>query len=195
MEIGRVLRLAKAHVFVNGRCASACILVLAGGTYRSAHPNTVGIHRGRLTEKRDGKIADVVIENNEKARAALSSAEEKTEEYFSEMGLPHSAFEAMQAVAPNRIRWLDGEDAAKLGLTGFDETYLSSYSKDILSRYRVSRTDLVRRSDDVLTRCEEHVREHSAFIACYKQQIVAPDGTPQADALSASKATAATPNP
>jgi hypothetical protein len=193
MEIGRVLRLAKAHVFVNGRCASACILVLAGGVNRSAHANAVGIHRGRLTEKRDGKIADVAMENNDKARAILSSAEEKAEEYFSEMGLPHSVFEAMQAVAPNQVRWLNSDDALKLGLVGFDESYLASYSKDILSRYRVSTVDLVRRSNNVLTHCEEHVREHSAFIACYKQQILSPEETPLSDAVPASKAAALTP--
>ena len=50
IEIGRIVRAVRAHVFVRGRCASACTYVLAGGVVRGvARDHAVGIHSPRLT--------------------------------------------------------------------------------------------------------------------------------------------------
>ena len=77
MNIGRLLRAGKAHVFVTGQCASACIFVLAAGVIRGAPAYTVGIHRGRLTatDPKTGGTREIDVAKDANAARTLERFE------------------------------------------------------------------------------------------------------------------------
>lgn len=175
MRIGRMLRHARAHVFVVKRCASACILAYAGGVYRDALPGTLGIHRGRITAAgAQERLVDVDPGASPVARMLLTDAEAQMQEHLLEMGMQAQLFDAMQAVDPHDMRWLDAAEAASLGLTGFDPVYLGERAKDMQVRYGIAEDEYVRRSRGVLSRCADLAAQHAAFIACYRKQLLSP---------------------
>lgn len=175
MQIGRMLRHARAHVFVTGQCASACILAYIGGVYRDAVSGSLGIHRGRITVALPtGRVNDLDPSSSPVARQFLSDAEAQTQDHMSEMGMPPSLFEAMQAVSPQSMRWLNSEEAAQLGLTGFDAAYLAERSTLLSARYGIPAAEYARRAGTVLPHCAEVAARHPAFVACYRKQLLAP---------------------
>ncbi|MGE5525699.1 MAG: hypothetical protein ACM3SS_18435 [Rhodospirillaceae bacterium] len=175
MQIGRMLRHAKAHVFVVKRCASACIFAYVGGVYRDALPGTLGIHRGRVTATLEqGKVVDVDPGASPVARMFLSDAEAQVQEHLFEMGAPPALFDAMQAVGPRDMRWLSAQDAAQLGLVGFDPSYLAERAHEMQARYGMPEDELVRRTATVLPQCADSAARHAAFIACYRRQLLSP---------------------
>ena len=175
MRIGRMLRYAKAHVFVVKRCASACIFAYVGGVFRDARPGALGIHRGRITRAmQSGKSVDVDPRASPVAQRFLTDAEAQTQEHLQEMGMPPALFEAMQAVSSHDMRWLSAEEAADLGLTGFDPEYLAARSAEMQAKYGLSQEEYVRRSHTVLERCGDLSDQHSAFVKCYRTQLLSP---------------------
>lgn len=175
MEIGRMLRHAKAHVFVTRRCASACIFAYAGGVYRDALSGSLGIHRGRITATvEQGRVVELDPATSPVARQFLTDAEAQMQVHLVDMGLPAPLFDAMQAVPPRAMRWLSAEEAAQLGLTGFDAGYLADRARELQARYGIPEAEYVRRSEAVLARCADAAARHSAFIACYRKQLLAP---------------------
>jgi len=174
MQIGRMLRHAKAHVFVTKRCASACIFAYVGGVYREALPGTLGIHRGRVTATvEQGRIVDVDPGASPVARMFLTDAEAQMQDHLYEMGMPSGLFDAMQAVSPKSMRWLSTDEATSLGLIGFDAAYLADRAKEMQARYGVSEEEYVRRSRGVLPHCADLAGEHASFIACYRKELLA----------------------
>lgn len=173
MQIGRMLRHARAHVFVTKRCASACVFAYAGGVYRSALPETLGIHRARLTTTRDGKTVDIDIDKSPAASQFFMDAEAQIAHHIEEMGLSRDLIDAMQAVAPQSMRWLTADEAKGFGLVGFAPAYLQERARMLRSRYSIPEHELPARSATVLERCAESVDQHPAFIACYRKQLLA----------------------
>ncbi len=175
MEMGRVLRHARAHVFVTGRCASACVFAYVGGVYRDAVSGSLGIHRGKVTATREeGRVVEVDQQKSPVARLFFADAEARMQVHLLEMGLPDALFEAMRAVPASTMRWLNADEAAELGLTGFDPGYLAERAPAVQLRYGVAANDFVRRTDGVLARCGELAAQQSAFIACYRRQLLTP---------------------
>jgi ATP-dependent protease ClpP protease subunit len=175
MQIGRMLRYAKAHVFVTKRCASACIFAYVGGVYRDALPGTLGIHRGRVTATvEQGRVVDVDPGASPVAKMFLSDAEAQMQDHLLEMGMPTPLFDAMQAVSAKSMRWLTTDEAAELGLTGFDPEYLAERAKEMQTRYGIPEGEYVRRSRTVLSHCADLAGQHAAFIACYRKQLLSP---------------------
>lgn len=175
MQIGRMLRHAKAHVFVTRRCASACILAYMGGVYRDAVSGSLGIHRGRITVAlAQGRVVDLDPGTSPVARQFLTDAEAQTQEHLAEMGMPASLFDVMQAVPPQSMRWLSSEEAQQLGLTGFDAAYLAERAPELRTRYGIPEEDYERRTQAVLPGCLEAAVQHSAFVACYRKRLLAP---------------------
>lgn len=173
MEMGRLAREARAHVFVKGTCRSACVFLLAGAVYRDARAFSIGIHRGRITRFVPGK-GDVVVdvETNPDARGVLEVAEREARDYFEEMGMPARLFEEMQKVPTNTIKLLRLDEAMALGLQGFDAKYLERQATTIAPRFGLSREQLVQRTARVRERCEQELGDSGKFLACYRPLIL-----------------------
>lgn len=117
MEIGRMAREAKAHAFVRGRCASACVFILAGSVVRAAPDGAVGIHRPRITRQVKG-VGEVNVDlaSTPKAAEFLEDANRRMRAYLGEMGMPDTLFEAMMSIPANSTRFLSRGELAEFGL-------------------------------------------------------------------------------
>lgn len=172
MEIGRLARAARAHIFVAGRCSSACVLLFAAGAVRGAASGTLGIHQGRVTRfVRDVGRQDVRVEADEQARLFLELADRRTEEYLGEMGMPPSLYAASRAVPPDRVRWLDAAEIADYGLSGFDPGYRASRAPAGAVRYGIDEEEFVRRSRWVADACRADAVTVASFSACYRRVL------------------------
>lgn len=172
MEIGRLARAARAHVFVAGRCSSACVLLFAGGAVRGAAAGMLGIHRGRVTRfVRDVGRQDVRVDTDEKARQFLELADRRTDEYLAEMGMPPSLFAAFLAVPSDRVRWLDAADIAQYGLAGMEPAYAASRAVAGAVRYGIGEDEFIRRSRETAEACRGDAATLAAFSACYRRVL------------------------
>ncbi|QWD61821.1 ATP-dependent Clp protease proteolytic subunit [Polynucleobacter sp. MWH-UH25E] len=176
MKIGEILRANKAHVFVTGQCASACIFVLASGVVRAAPAYTVGIHRGRITKSdANAKILEEIdVKTNPQAREMLERFEKAVPVYFAQMGMPPDLFQAMQSHQFKGVYRLSTEEITFYGLSGFEQNYLDARAQQfekLQGPYHMDKDELHRRSLKVASRCAEFDQKHTAFINCYKQVL------------------------
>ena len=176
MKIGEILRTNKAHVFVTGQCASACIFVLASGVVRAAPAYTVGIHRGRITKSDvNAKILEEIdVKTNPQAREMLERFEKAVPVYFAQMGMPPDLFQAMQSHQFKGVYRLSTEEITFYGLSGFEQNYLDARAQQfekLQGPYHMDKDELHRRSLKVASRCAEFDQKHTAFISCYKQVL------------------------
>lgn len=173
IAIGRLLREMHAHVFVTGRCASACVFVLAGGVVRSARPYTVGVHRGKMVAKaRPNAAPGSGGPSEERLREMLANAEQSASRYLVEMGLPPTAFDTMQSIANDRVRWLSLEETDQLGLTGYDSDWLRRQSAELEADLSVKPPVFLERLGTAHRACEPENRKQEDFVACYKAHLL-----------------------
>jgi hypothetical protein len=171
IEIGRIVRAAKAHVFVRGRCASACVYVLAGGVVRGvARDRAIGIHSPRLTTFVKGLgVVDINAATSKTAAAALAAGNKRSREYFAEMGAPDALFDAMMATPSDQTRYLDLAELPELGIVGIDPAYLAEYGPRAAKAYRIPEEELVRR---ILATPEKCMTDPGAtFVSCYRRVL------------------------
>lgn len=172
IAMGRLARQHNAHIFVRGTCRSACVFLLAGAVYRDARAFALGIHRARITRTVPGVgEVDVDLKNDAPARELLAFADSEARDYLAEMGVP-KLFDAMQKVPASEMRLLRSDEAAELGLLGFDAAYLERQFDAAKRRYGISRENLVERAGRVRDRCEPELNDPSKFVACYRPVIL-----------------------
>lgn len=172
MNIGRLLRASKAHVFVTGQCASACIFILASGVMRGASAYTVGIHRGRLTatDPKTGATREIDIGKNTDAARALQKYEGMASAYFTEMGMPPELFAAMQSHQLKGVFRLNDTELTFYGLSGYDQAYFEERARMFASldgAYRMDSTELARRVSKVASHCAKFDEKSAEFVSCY----------------------------
>lgn len=171
IEIGRMVRAAKAHVFVRGRCASACVYVLAGGVVRGvARDRAIGIHSPRLTTFVKGLgVVDINAATSKTAAAALAAGNKRSREYFAEMGAPDALFAAMMATPSDQTRYLDLAELPELGIVGIDPAYLAEYGPRAAMAYRIPEEELARR---ILATPEKCMTDAGiTFVSCYRRVL------------------------
>ena len=174
MEIGRLARSAKAHTFVRGRCASACVFIFAGGVVRSS-PNggaAVGIHRPRLTGFVKGLgVVDINTASNQNAANALEVSNRLSEVFLREMGMPDALYKAMMATPSEQMRYLDAAELSALGLAGFDAAYREARAPAAAARYGVSAQEFVQRTMSVQDKCLAEKTTAHEFVQCYRRVL------------------------
>lgn len=164
VAMGRLLRAYAAEVYVDSdhRCASACILVLAGGVTRTAFTGgQLYIHRPFFDAS---MFAGLSFDASQRKYAALTSGVQK---YLSEMGLADDLFHSMMRVPSNDSQMLEHEYAERVSLLGNDPAY------DEWIRARASQRhglEFVRRLDEYM-RCVNLVDEESRCRARLGLQI------------------------
>lgn len=173
MEIGRIVRAAKAHVLVRVRCASACVYILAGGVVRGvARDRAIAIHKPRLTTFVKGiGLVDVNAASNPRAAQALEAGDRRSREYFKEMGMPDSLYTAMMAAPSDQTRYLELAELPALGLAGVDPAYRVARAGAAAARYRISEDDFVRRTDEVAQKCLVDKLSGRDLVRCYSRVL------------------------
>jgi len=173
MEVGRIVRAAKAHVFVRVRCASACVYILAGGVVRgAARDRAIGIHSPRLTTFVKGiGVVDINSGSNPNAAKALAAGNLQSQEYFSEMGLPESFYKAMMASPSDQTRYLDLSELPALGLAGIDPAYRQARASAAAARYKISEDEFVHRTNEVAQKCLLDKISGRDLVRCYSRVL------------------------
>ncbi len=173
IDIGRMVRAARAHVFVRGRCASACVYVLAGGVVRGvARDGAIGIHTPRLTTFVKGiGVVGVDTGSNANAAAVLEAGNRRSRAYLADMGIPETLFAEMLKTPPDQTRYLDRADLPPLGLAGFDPAYLATHAPQAARAYGVTEEEYVRRTLATPALCLAGKPGGPEFLACYRRVL------------------------
>jgi hypothetical protein len=138
LEIGRVVRAAKANTEVRGKCASACVLILVAGVSRMAAPGSVGIHRPTFTNlDKDVPYKEV--------RSRLEKMEQAVAVYLKEMDIPNSLLEAMKATPPDQIEWLSRKELQSYRITGVDPASEELHAAAMADHFKISKQEYLRR--------------------------------------------------
>ena len=173
MELGRMARAAKAHTFVRGRCASACVFILAGGVVRGvALDRAVAIHRPRLTTFVKGLgVVDINSATNPNAAAALEVGNRQSRAFLHEMGMPDTLFKAMMAAPTDQVRYLNLAELADLGLIGFDPEYRASRAPTGAAQFKIAEDEFVRRTLRVAEVCLGEKATSREIVRCYRRVL------------------------
>ncbi len=173
LEAGRVLRDAKAHVFVRERCASACVFILAAGVVRGVAPGaTIAIHRPRLTTFVKGMgTVEINPASNPRTAMALDIAHRRTRDYLADMGMPDELFAAMLAVPTEPMRTLDAAELAGFRLTGIDPAYLADREAEAAAKYGISFEEFRLRTARTPERCLAKEAAPREIVRCYLRML------------------------
>jgi len=177
MELGELLRRAKAHVFVTGQCASACVLVLASGVVRVAPAYTVGLHRGRVTVSyADGKVKkELNPQVDQEAARVFREFETKAQQYFVRMGVDESFFEKMQKFERRSVYRLNNQEMRQYGIVGFEPKYLRErvqWFSSLAHSQAITADELTQRVLRVSRRCGGLEIDKAAFVKCYRESLL-----------------------
>lgn len=179
IKIGRILRANKAHVFVSGDCASACVYILASGVVRGASAYSVGIHQGRVTVSDDHAkvIREVDLEKEPQAQKALAQFERASVDYFAEMGISPRFYPTVRSHKFKGVHRLNHEELVSFGLIGFENSYLAEravFYERQTGAYRMDQDELRRRTLRVGGQCAIQAANQNAFVSCYKEVLKDP---------------------
>lgn len=176
IEIGRLLRAAKAHVFVAGECSSACIFVLSGGVVRSAPTFSVGIHQARITLSNNSGVISKEVDSssNPVAQSLLDQYERTATRYFADMGIPADLFVAMQSFPAKRLHRLSSQEITLYGLNGIEDEYLMQRAQlyeEQPGRWPKDKDEFLRRTMKVSTECLSFDKNPVDFVKCYRRTL------------------------
>jgi len=161
MSLGRMVRRAQVATAVheNSVCASACIIVLAGGVERYARENArLGLHRPYFSDARAA-----TAKGYESFQKTYDSVIDAHRTYFAEMRIGGGLLERMVQIPSNTVLWISAVDASKLNLIGEDATYAEWKRARRISREGAACVDwmdkrywpcLAKLGFDAVARCE-----------------------------------------
>jgi hypothetical protein len=139
IELGRFVRDKQSNVLVtdNATCASACILILAGGAYRHVS-GKLGIHRVFLETPSRTVTADDV-------KRTMTLRQEQLRAFFREMNISERLADDMMVIPSSQIKWLSARDIETYGL-GVDDPVIQE-TKILINakKYGLSRMEYERR--------------------------------------------------
>ncbi len=121
MQIGRVIRANRLNTLVddNAVCASACVLILAGGVNRGARDRAkIGLHRPYFTDP-----VGATGQGYEKFKTTYNEVVNAHRQFFGEMGISPQVLESMLKISSNDIRWISVTNAKSISLLGDDPAY------------------------------------------------------------------------
>jgi hypothetical protein len=176
IEIGRILRNAKANIFVTGECSSACIFVLSGGVVRGAPTFIVGIHQACITlSNNSGVISkEVDAQSNAVAKSLLEQFDRSARVYFADIGIPADLFIAMQSYPAKRLHRLSSQEITLYGLNGIEDDYLmerAAFYEAQPGRWPKDKDEFLRRTMKVSTECLPYDAKPVEFVRCYRRTL------------------------
>ena len=153
IAIGRLLRKTEAVVTVQGRCASACVFILAGGVTRSAMQGVVVIHRPFLTKDLPGGTG--YDESYKRAAQMIRS-------YLAEMNIPAELGDRMLTIPPDEGVTLTKEELDRYTLLiAQDPAYEQKLAANEAHRWGISLTEQRRRQAIQKTICIANTPKHN----------------------------------
>lgn len=165
IEIGRLMREHEFNVIVpdGSTCASACVLILAGGLHRAAD-GRIGIHRPFLeTPRRQVTAAEV--------RAATERVLANMRAYLRDVNVPERLADEMMAVPSDRMRWLTRTEIDAFGLNAADTVWQETRDLNEANRYGLTRLVYMQRRTLAREQCTVSERDSlSGFPTSFAMQ-------------------------
>lgn len=159
IEMGKMIRALGASTWIRPRssCASACVLIFAGGVERLMFDDAnLGIHRPYFPPDQFAKL------ERAEAQRRYASLEEGVAAYLRIMGSSDDLFNQMMKIPSNKIRWLREVEAKEFRLVGEDPAFAEWDRARMKNRLTPEFIDWKDRFDDCLRQqgSEECIREH-----------------------------------
>jgi hypothetical protein len=111
-------------------CASACVLVFAGGAVRIAGDDSrVGIHRPHFDPQLFASL------DRTQAQKKYGDLADQVRTYLSKMGESDALYQAMMRVSSAEIRWLTYSEMKAMNLVGQDPAYAEWLRARNIARY------------------------------------------------------------
>ena len=154
MTIGRILRKNGGIVLVeeDDICASACVLIIAGGVVRSIHGKVL-IHRP-YSQATDTAGQDLVAWDKK-----MKSFRKQMDAYLSEMNVSVGLADAMWAISPENSRALTRAERDHFLLSESDSSYDDYTSTRDARKYGLTKQEYLRRYKIVTERCGEFAKQ------------------------------------
>lgn len=148
IKIGRLVRASHAATTIVGECASACVLIYAGGAVRHIGINgSLVIHRPYLAGMGTNNASDIKTQY-------LRMRTEVTG-YLKEMNVSSELFDLMQNIPPAEQRTLSESEAKALGLVETDPIEEELQVNKQALRYGLSREEYRRRDAIANNGCDK----------------------------------------
>lgn len=141
----------------DAQCASACVVVLAGGVGRLVY-GRVGIHRPFLLDS----------ESPQKAKSTFEAIEARVKVLFKDSGVTPTLWDAMIAIPPSRVRYLSSEEVSNYGLSGTNPAFFDYADSMRAKKLGIDKVELFRRDSLV----KQHCRSNASFRAC-RERVMA----------------------
>jgi hypothetical protein len=168
MQAGRIVRTWQGITDVpkGAQCASACVFVLLGGVQRLVE-GTIGLHRPYSTD---------MTSSSDEAAKKYRSMRAKVLSYLQEMNIPDRLLDAMNAVGPQRIRWLSGskneKELEELWIQGRDPVWEDLALSRKAQELNISNEELIKRAQ-LAQACEVFLKKGDSgrYSECHDAMI------------------------
>lgn len=139
MVIGRLLRRMQGTAVIAPRatCASACVLVLAGGVNRRFLSGRVGIHSPYDPTDLPADYAA--------AKKKLDSIRKAVSAYLEEMNIAPALFDEMLRTPAHQIKYLNMFELEKFGIVAQDPAFVMAHDAELARQYGLPLAELLRR--------------------------------------------------
>ena len=158
MEIGRHISETDTTAIVRGDCLSACVFVLAGATNRYVY-GRVGIHRPYNTFT--GNI------DRKEAQQRYTKLQNDAQNYFREMNIPDTLYDAMVVVLPQDMKILTENELWYFLLNRTDPVASEIYSAKQAAKYGITIDKYLFRMSQIMQQCSNS--DGSLKAKCYDQ--------------------------
>ncbi len=174
LAIGRLLRQHQAHVFVVGRCDSACVFILAGGVVRAGTPGALGVHAGRLTQTNaQGRvIREIDARQSLNDSFRLTDFNSEVRRYLKEMGIGQGLLDVILAHQSKAVYRLTPQEITHYKLYGVDPDYLNQFTDQYNqtdSKHPINSYELTQQILSVPIKCRSNIGHDADFLHCYQR--------------------------
>lgn len=159
LAAGAALRELNAFTVVGqgARCASSCVLLLAGGVSRMAF-GEIAVHRPHFADLPSGTSAAETM-------AAIKRRDAAIAQYLQAMNVPASLLERMNAVPPERSHTLTPEEVSRYLLSETDPVFDERTVARLAEQYGTTSSEYRRRSAAAMSKCG--LPGQAGFVECH----------------------------
>lgn len=146
IKIGKAVRSAELSVGVSSsaRCASACVLIYAGGVFRAGFGKIL-IHRPYLES-----TGSPSFKESQQAFDAITS---ETRVYLKEVNVDPNLMDRMMSIVPESSVELSREELAQVGLGPFDPVFADYLDSRKAQKAGLSKANWIQKKADAVSEC------------------------------------------
>jgi len=152
LEIGKLIREHELTTVVLEECFSSCVIAFAGGVWRGAVIEALGVPLAKIGIHRPFSTgtATSVAER----RKEFNNLAGRVKTFLREGGVSEKLWEDMVKTPPENVRLLTQEEAIDYGLVGKDPAYADYVDSQEAKRYGISKTEYLKRKAMIKELCD-----------------------------------------